>query len=58
MMPFSPLEKLLLQFQRQGFAVQNEGRWRLTPKGLLLSNQLIVQLLEAQQESAPLSGRR
>ena len=58
LMPFAPLEKLLAQFQRQGFATQEAGRWRFTPKGLLVSNQLIGQLLEAQQASTPLANRR
>ena len=36
------------QFQAQGWAEQAGGRWRLTPKGFLVSNQLIGAVLEAQ----------
>ena len=51
-MNFSPLEELLLSYQRLGFAVQENGRWRLTPKGFLLSNQLIGLLMEKQEQSS------
>ena len=55
---FSPMEKLLAFYERQGYAARVDGRWRFTPKGFLVSNELLTQLLEAQQEAAPLSGRR
>ena len=47
-----PLETRLRQFQAQGWAEQAGGRWRLTPKGFLVSNQLIGDLLERQEESS------
>ena len=50
-MNFDPLESLLLKFEQQGWAERDGRRWRLTPKGFLVSNQLIGQLLEAQEES-------
>jgi oxygen-independent coproporphyrinogen-3 oxidase len=52
-MDFSPLQSKLEEFARQGWAQsQPEGstrRWRFTPKGFLVSNQLIGQLLEVQE---------
>ena len=35
---------------RLGFAKQVADRWRFTPQGFLLSNQLIGELLDAQAE--------
>ena len=51
-MNFAPLEELLLSYQRLGFAMQENGRWRFTPKGFLLSNQLIGLLMEKQEQSS------
>ena len=40
------------QFCDKGWAERTaEGRWRLTPQGFLLSNQLIGDLLERQEQS-------
>ena len=51
-MNFAPLEELLCQYRDRGWAVQEEsGRWHFTPQGFLLSNQLIGELLEAQEEN-------
>ncbi len=50
-MDFSPLEERLRQFAQQGWAEEIEGRWRLTPKGFLVSNQLIGDLLERQEQA-------
>jgi len=49
--PFAPLEKLLQGYVRMGFAKQVDGRWRFTPQGFLVSNQLIGELLDAQAET-------
>lgn len=51
-MNFAPLEELLLSYERLGFATRADGRWRLTPKGFLLSNQLIGLLMERQEQSS------
>ena len=49
---FAPLEKRLEEFAARGWAAKTpEGRWRLTPEGFLLSNQLIGDLMERQEES-------
>ena len=51
-MDFAPLEARLEEFQAQGWAEKTEeGRWRLTPKGFLVSNQLIGDLLERQERA-------
>ncbi len=48
--PFAPLEALLQGYVRLGLAKQVDDRWRFTPRGFLLSNQLIGELLDAQAE--------
>ncbi len=61
-MNFAPLEERLLQYQARGWAEKSpEGRWRLTPTGLLVSNRLIGGLLELQERdelSEPLPRAR
>ena len=54
-MNFDPLEQKLEEYERQGWAARNDGRWRLTPKGFLVSNQLIGDLM-AIQEAGPLES--
>lgn len=50
-MNFAPLEEKLKFYREHGWAVEEEsGRWHFTPQGFLLSNQLIGELLEAQEE--------
>ena len=34
-----------------------EGRWHLTPKGMLVSNSILTELLLAQEHSTPLARR-
>ena len=59
LLPFGPLEKLMQKYEKNGLAQKTElGRWRLTPKGFLVSNSIIVELLEAQQRSTPLAKKR
>jgi oxygen-independent coproporphyrinogen-3 oxidase len=48
-MNFDPLEAKLEQYEARGWAERHERRWRLTPKGFLLSNQLIGELMEIQE---------
>ena len=58
LLPFAPLEALLQQYQAQGLATLEGGRWRLTPRGFLMSNSILVELLEVQEHTAPLAKRR
>ena len=47
------MEQKLFAYEHNGGAAREGHRWRLTPIGFLLSNQLIGELLEL-QESATL----
>ena len=59
LLPFAPLERALEQCKLRGHAVKLEnGSWRLTPEGFLLSNSIISDLLLIQEKSAPLAKRR
>ena len=52
MLPFAPLETVLRKYEAYGNAMQNaDGRWSLTPKGYLISNDIISDLLIAQDEA-------
>ena len=55
MLPFAPLAEVLRKHWEFGYAGRNEeGRWFLTPKGYLISNTIISDLLVAQDQSQPL----
>jgi len=55
LLPFEPLEEVLEQRRRYYQATQNDsGRWVLTPKGYLVSIDIITDLLIAQDSSHPL----
>ena len=55
MLPFAPLEEVLEKRRRYFQATQTDsGRWVLTPKGFLVSNDIITDLLIAQDSSHPL----
>lgn len=57
MLPFAPLEAILDKHRMHGRAQQNDdGRWSLTPKGYLVSNDIISDLLLAQDESGTRGG--
>lgn len=59
LLPFSPLERQLARFAQEGFAQQgSEGRWSLTERGWLVSNQIILALIEAQSRSDTLAKKR
>ena len=51
-MNFDPIAAKLHEYESHGWAVCNGGRWRFTPEGFLLSNQLIGLLLEKQEQSS------
>ena len=55
LLPFAPLEDELERQRRLFHATQTDsGRWVLTPKGYLVSNDIITDLLIAQDKSHPL----
>lgn len=55
LLPFAPLEDVLEKQRRLFHATQTDDRrWVLTPKGFLVSNDIITDLLIAQDESHPL----
>lgn len=50
---FEPIRRRLEEFAAQGWAERTEeGRWRLTPSGFLVSNRLIGDLLERQEQAS------
>lgn len=53
---FAPIRELLLQYEKQGWAVRNEDRWYFTPQGFLLSNTLIGSILESQTKQRIYEG--
>ena len=50
-MNFDPIEQKLEEYERRGWAERHDRRWNLTPKGFLVSNQLIGELLSIQEEA-------
>lgn len=55
LLSFAPLEDILERNRQLGYAVHmDDGRWHLTPKGFLISNTIISDLLIAQENSTPL----
>ena len=56
LLPFAPLEDILEKNRRLGYSARTEdGHWHLTPKGFLISNSIISDLLIAQDESDPIN---
>ena len=43
---FEAMERLFVQYEQAGLAQRTEGGWRLTPRGFLVSNSIIVALQE------------
>lgn len=58
LMPFAPLLEEILPLAERDLFYQQNGRWILTPKGFLVSNQIIGRLQEAQEKSQPLAKKR
>ena len=58
LLPFRPIGKLLDRFGEMGFVRQDESRYYLTPKGMLISNKILAELLLAQEKSAPLAKKQ
>ena len=44
---FEAMERRFVQYEQAGLAQRTEGGWRLTPRGFLVSNSIIVALQEA-----------
>ena len=51
LLSFTPIEDILQKYRGLYTARTDEGRWRLTPKGFLISNSIISDLLIAQDDS-------
>jgi oxygen-independent coproporphyrinogen-3 oxidase len=47
---FSCFIPFLTECEKAGYAVQEDGRWHLTPKGFLVSNRVISLMLELQAD--------
>ena len=58
LMPFRPLEKIIEKLAEKDLFRQEGERWVLTPKGFLVSNQIIAMLQQAQEKSTPLAKKR
>ncbi|SMC56236.1 radical SAM family heme chaperone HemW [Papillibacter cinnamivorans] len=48
---FAPLEELMKSYRDRGWADTDGRRWFFTPRGFLISNRLIGELLDAQSEA-------
>jgi oxygen-independent coproporphyrinogen-3 oxidase len=52
LLPFAALEAKLREYAEQEYAVRTyDGRWHLTPKGFLISNTIISDLLLLQEQA-------
>ena len=58
LLPFRPIGQLLDRFREMGFVQQSEGHYHLTPKGMLISNKILAELMIAQEHSEPLAKRQ
>ena len=59
LLPFQPLEEILQRYAGQNLAARTpDGSWHLTPKGFLVSNSIISDLLIVQDECTPLAKKR
>ena len=58
LLPFEPLEEVLRENQQRYKTILSDGRWRLSPEGMLISNSIMSDLLLAQERSTPLTKKR
>ena len=58
LLPFDPLEEILEEARKRYHTIRSDGRWRLSPEGMLLSNQIITDLLLAQDRTITAKYRR
>ena len=49
-LPFTALEEKFAAYERHGLAARTEGGWRLTARGFLVSNSIIIELQETVTE--------
>ena len=58
LLPFAPLEEVLEKYHSQFYTVKTrDNRWHLTPKGFLISNTILSDLLLVQEQTTPLRRR-
>ena len=57
LLPFGPLEEILRTCKQRNLAILSDGRWRLSPEGMLVSNDIMSDLLLAQERTLPASKR-
>ena len=58
LLPFKPIGKFLTKCRELGLARQEGTRWYLSPRGMLISNSILTELLLAQEKSKPLAKRQ
>ena len=58
LLSFAPLQEELERCRARGQAVFEDGRWHLTPRGMMVSNSIISDLQLIQERSIPLTKRR
>ena len=58
LLPFGPIEEQLERYFSSGHAICINGRWRLTPEGMLISNTILTDLLEAQDRTVEKNKNR
>ena len=58
LLSFDPLEEDLNRFAEHGLAEKVGKRWRLTPRGWLVSNRIILKLLDSQSRSPSLTVKK
>lgn len=58
LLPFDPLEDILMACKQRGHTILSDGRWRFSPEGMLLSNSILSDLLLAQDRTLAASKRR
>lgn len=58
LMPFGDIDRIMERYAELGYAVKERERWRLTEKGWLVSNRIILSIHELQARSTPLAKKR
>ena len=58
LLPFGPLEDILMDCKQRNLTILSDGRWRLSPEGMLLSNSILSDLLLAQDRTLTAARRQ